>query len=285
MKESRLNKVQSALSEGMTQKQAAEQAGVGLRTVARWVKLGKVEAQRRHKRSSSPQENEAGIEYRRTWSAADLEGLFRLEAIPRIQLMLETLDRLSNWRMHEWIGRMKEVQHVPLEWRSAIGFLPLLARDINAPSLAALADLMKEEIPWATKELRRQYRRKARPIMEQALTEILKWLTGSDHAHHEPNLTDDDSSPFIIEDLYITKSVYNPDKQGPMEQIPATLLGLLLELMKCLPEVDRQNRRSLARPFGRKRASITNNAKWWCLTADNRWIERLTATAIWPEQP
>ena len=287
-----ITKIQHVLDQGRTQKEAAEEASVSVRTVSRLIQNGDVKPLRR-RRSASPQaKNALGANYRRMWSPADLQGIFSLDKVPSILLLLETEARRGNWRVHEWIGRMRELRRVPVEWRDAIGFLPILAKDIRAPALAKLADLMRNEIPWTTKEMRSRYRRKATPVMDKALIEIGSWSAAFGLVPYYKQ-RESGKPPEFVGMADVTEIPYEHDQKGLAKKFHGTLFGLLIELVGRLPDVDRPSGRSLVPPggsrlrsLGRKRATMTALAVGWCMTVDDQWVQgaRNVAGSLWTEE-
>ncbi len=276
-----IDKAQLALEQGFTQKEAAAEADIPLRTFTRLIQRGELRPLRRRRRSSVQVEDSPGAEYRRLWSAADLEGIYKSNKVTSIQLTLETEARRGNWRLHEWIGRVREVHHIPSEWRAAIAFLPILARDIDAPALATVADVMRSEVPWTNKEMRRRYRRKVAPFMDRALSEIGRWSAGFGLVPYYKQ-RGNNSPPEFVGIADITDFPLDPHDKGLVEKFRDSLFGTLIDLVGRLPDVERPNgppfvraRRSLLRPLSSRRVSITMLAAGWCLTADDQWVERV----------
>ena len=287
------SKIQHALDQGLTQKEAAAEANISIRTVSRMIKNGDVQPIRRRRLASPQAKDTPGAEYRRIWSPADLLGIFKHDRMLSIQLLLEIAARRDNWRVNEWIGRIREVRPLPLEWRDAIGFLPILARDIDAPALATLADLMKNEIPWVTKELRNRYRRKATPIMDQALTEIGAWSAGFGLVPLYGRLKHD-SPPEFVEIDEAAQFPSDHDQKGNVEKFRGTVFAILIEVVRRLPEVDRPSGNPFVQPGGsrlrflsRRRAPMAALAIRWCIAVDDQLVEdaRNADRDLWPKEP
>ena len=291
MNQDTIAKAQQALDQGRTQAEAAEAAGVGLRTVSRLIQQKKLRP-----RPSASVKNAPRAEFRRMWTARELLSIYEPERVPSILVSLETQAQRGNWRVHEWIGCMREARLVAVEWRFAVAFLPILARDIEAPALAALADLMRESVPWKSKELRRHYHRMAAPIMYEALGQIGEWslhsglvvgLSEGLGSSTGPQGEADEAA--VIEALArggrpvfgiaSTDSAYERVAKG----LGGTPYGVLLRLMPRLPDVDRPRRRSL----WRRKDSIGELAAIWCLTVTDEWLQRVRDAnkRMWSEEP
>ena len=150
----------------------------------------------------------------------------------------------------------------PLDWKIAEGFLPLLARDIEAPALASLAELMRDSVPWKTKELRRRYHRLAAPIVKQSLGQIGDWAL---------------TSGLLLEVMEVPQPSTSPQEEtggGRVFDVSATRFspeGALLRLLPLLPDVDRPKRHFLRR----KKDSIGVLAAEWCMNVTDEWLQEI----------
>ena len=287
MKPEQLAKVQQALDQGMTQLQAAEAAGVGLRSVSRAVNKKEVRRQPSARSGDGP-----ANEYRRMWTTRELLDVYKQKRVPSILVSLEAQAQRGNWRIHEWVGRMREARWDPVEWRFTVAFLPILARDIESSALAELADLMRDAVPWKTKELRRRYHRLAAPIMDEALGQIANWSVHSEVLTRRYVLVEVSTGPQgeegeaaaarseglgRLSQRFVGLGPTFPDYEEFEKELWNSPYGVLLRLMQRLPDVDRPQQNF---PWQRKKwlrknrkDSIAVLAALWCLNVTDEWLK------------
>lgn len=158
-------RAQELRAAGMTFEQIAETCEVNERTVRRWLSQGD------YKRAAK-QDNLS----ERTWTAADLLALgFVPETVERLVLLLDATARMGNDRLSRFLDGIATAPRVPSDWRAALAWFPILAKDIDAPAVADLANVIRETAPWASDSLRRRYRAQAAPIITHVLGSVTMW--------------------------------------------------------------------------------------------------------------
>lgn len=233
---------------------------------------------------SQPTEGTESVEYEwPEYTASDLAELFDVNGIPAILLGLEMAKNQGNTMVPRFIERLFDTKEryseMPASWRASVAGFPLIAEVINAPALEALAEVIELTHPYLGSKLRRDYHKRARPILRTIWGQISRWTAPSGYLltprvktspirletldewlTHTPSEAEMRTTKKAIEDaLEKGKTVLLRDIQGTPSKVEETPEGLILDIVSRLPDVDRQQ----GKVFGR-RLSFTAVLMSWC---------------------
>jgi len=294
---SKIPSAQQQLDAGRTQEQVAAGLGISDRTLRRWFKQGKLTKRGPHQ----PGLTDVGVlpplpvevQYRKSWTPQELLALGTSpHTVEPILLLLETATRQGNWRLHEYISRrgqaLEKSKEPPFdEWLALVAFFPIVGRDILAPSLATFANVVESTCPWSDPKLRRRYHREAAPIMARVLGEVARWAIpaglvvippqGQPKEFESWEAMASDTGEGIRQDqeqrlAFGEKAkmlTLLPDQRyqtGVGNRLQRTPYGIVAEIIKRLPDVDRLPRRLL-----RRAPKLHQMAISWCMDVDDEW--------------
>jgi hypothetical protein len=225
-------------------------------------------------------------------TAADLlKAKFEPKTMPWIIASLGIAKQQNNIRAHRYLKSLIEISekypNMPEAWCSLIAGFPIVAEDIQAPSMKDLAELARELHPYQDKRLRREYHRKAGPIVMGILAEAQSFLL--DAANTVDTATNNRGFPLVImpqqqrpsglwplkrnhkfmgvdeaqEALLKGKWSYLAYTDIDIRNFPIddTWAGILFDLVSRLPDPDRQRGKLLGK------RQLTQILHRWCFTA------------------
>jgi len=211
------------------------------------------------------------------FTAGDLVNLFAPRSIPYVLTSLKIAKRQDNTRAHRFIHNLIEAStsnaEMPGPWLALVAGFPILADDIGAPSMAELAMLAKELQPYRDKYLRREYHRKAKPILIKLLAEAQFWLVdaaavGGYPLGIMPSFMPGNNKPQGVVEAQeiLIKGRWSPITRGgnwarvPLEKTSA---GILYEILSRVPDPDKQKGKLI------RKATLLALLSSWCFQAPN----------------
>ena len=216
------------------------------------------------------------------YTALDLAGVFNLDGIPALLLGLEMAKNQGNERIPQFIEglvRAKEqYPEMPASWRASVLGFPFIAEAISAPAFGSLAELIKLTHPYLGRKLRRDYHKRARPILREVWEQVGWWAAPSGYAlmpraqipavhvdtleelmSNQISESELSAQNHAIEDALVKGKVALFRAEGVQRRVEETPEGLILDIVSRLPDVDRQH----GKVFGR-RLSMTAVLMSWC---------------------
>lgn len=185
----------------------------------------------------------------------------------------------------------KRLAGVPPVWRALIAGFPIIAKDIDSPSLNDLAKLVIELNPHLSKELRRVYHKKVQPMLIGILAEVEAFLEDSARAgglplilSSEPISSWRDWLPWEWEKGRSWKADESLIKGRWTYMVPAELMerypdldigrtwaGFIYDILSRLPDPDKQKGKLL------KKLHMSSLMYIWCYTAPQDFRPPLTS--------
>jgi hypothetical protein len=283
IKKETVDKVIELTKQGFTQKDIAEQTGVQERTQRHWKMRGypgvgilssPVTELEKGKHTGEP----AKI------SAADL---VKAGFIPeKVHIILSAQDlaiEQGNLRLIDFLNSYAEIgrqwDNVPPVWRALMAGFPIIGQDIGSQSLLNLAQLVREFHPYLSKELRRTYHKRAKPILMGILAELQAFLQDAAMAGGLPLIVSGGPPPdwkdwlpwntFAPKSWKVDESLVKgawgymiPAKVYEMKiDIKRTWAGFLYDIVSRLPDPDKQKGKLL------KNYDLMSLVYIWCSTA------------------
>ncbi len=232
----------------------AKKIGVEPRTIRRWQRedLGYKPV----KKSKS-----------KTWPKVTAQDLvnagFKKSVVHAMIAALKIAEMQGNDRLHrylsDYVSVSKEYNEATEGWRAMFAGLPILAEDIEAPSLKEIAELAKTLCPYLNKDSRNEYRKTAKPIMMRVLADVQSFLQDAASAGGFPIVIHDygDSSlfqleekPYGVDDSLIKGMASRGVPSKVAEKVNAhnrTWSSVLFDIASRLPDPDRKRGRLLAK--------------------------------------
>jgi hypothetical protein len=293
-----IEKARDLAQQGYTQKQITNATNVDERTLRRWKKRGyfirSSPVPTTIQRPTVPENTVKNVgEY--VWptiTAADLVKVgFRADKTPIIVAALGMAKQQMNNRLSRFlktyidiVERWPDILHKHEGWRAIISGFPILAEDIGAPSLGKLSDLVSELHPYLSKESRREYHRRVRPILVGILAEVQAFLQDAAMAGGfpiavttgPPSFPWPEGKSYKVDDSLekghwtyaFTSFFFYIMDYKKMDDIPVghTWAGRLFDMVSRLPDPDRQHGQFL------KKIPLTGVLYLWCATAPSDFI-------------
>jgi hypothetical protein len=284
-----IEKIKQYLLDGKTQEEVAELAGVSDRSIRRWKKKGYFKDLGRGaaKLSQSNDSTESASQDANLWSditAADLAkaGFIR----GRVHLMVAALgisEQQGNSRLPRFLKAYIELgsrwNEMPEGWRAALAGLPIVAEDIQSPSLIELMRQARRIHPYLSKETRREYHRVARNLLVGILAEVQSFLQDATMFGGFPLALIPEPPAWMPWNKEKSFRADNQLEKGKWSLlIPAgfedkpfekTWAGVLFDIISRLPDPDRQRGKL------RKKWQLTGLLYLWCSTAPQDFVPSL----------
>lgn len=229
-------------------------------------------------------------EYHKVTAADLVRAGFRPD---RVHMVLSTRDetlKKQNYRLAKFLNSYVDERwnNVPRMWRALIAGLPIIGQDVGSRSLNDLTELAKELHPYLSRDLRRTYHKRLRPIIVGILAEIQAFLQDAATAGGFP-LAITAGAPATWKDwlpwLWGRERNFRIDDsllQGnwayifPAEvikyniDISKTWAGFLYDIISRLPDPDRQKGQLL------RKYDFMTLTYMWCATAPQDFKPALT---------
>jgi hypothetical protein len=176
---------------------------------------------------------------------------------------------------------------MPDPWLAAIAGFPIIAKDIDSPSLDKVTALIRELHPYISKESRRIYRRRVKPLLMGVMAEVQAFLTDATVAGGYPMVVDTyppewskplsflrsptaATKPYRIEDA-LDKGCWSYGWAPGWDKIPPekTWAGILFDMVSRLPDLEQQKGRLL------KNTPLLGLVYAWCGTAPRDFVPPL----------
>jgi hypothetical protein len=280
IKKEQVDLVIEMTKQGFTQKEIAEKTNVSERT------------QRSLKKKTFPslasstdnrQNEDNNLELEKV-SAADLvKAGFIAEKVHIILGAQDLAIKQGNHRLVDFLNRYVEIGqkwgNVPPTWRALMAGFPIIGQDIGSESLNDLASLAKELHPYLSKELRRTYHKRAKPILLGILAELQAFLQDAATAGGFPLVVSGGPPPEWKDwlpwntfapkewriDESLVKGAWNymvPSKVHEMKiNVKQTWAGFLYDMVSRLPDPDKQKGKLLTKQ------DLMGLVYVWCSTA------------------
>lgn len=220
------------------------------------------------------------------YSASDLASVFAPKSIANIMLLLESTRQENDNRLHRFveglISKKESAGEIPESWLACIVGFPIIATEVPAPGFLEMANLMETNAPYLHKNLRLEFRKRAKSILHDVWQQVSWWAAPSGHmlmpsmpmpaisVNSFTDLAEFDINQ-IPEDIRIAERdsaedslvngktlLYHAHGAPPIEQTNA---GVLLDILSRLPDVDRRH----GKVFGKK-LGMTGVMILWCST-------------------
>jgi hypothetical protein len=280
IKRETIERVIELTKQGFTQQEIEDQTGVSERTQRYWKKKGYTGVR------PSPemrQDKDQTSQFRRV-SAADLvKAGFIAEKVHIVLGAQDLAIKQGNHRLVDFLNGYVEIgkqwDNVPPTWRVLMTGFPIIGQDIGSQSLIDLASLVKEVHPYLSKELRRTYHKRAKPILMGILAELQAFLQDAATAGGLPLVVIGGPPPdwrnwlpwntFAPKSWKIDESLVKgawkyliPAKVFEMKiDIKRTWAGFLFDIISRLPDPDRQKGKLLTNQ------DLMSLVYIWCSTA------------------
>lgn len=247
--EEKLKKLDELLKQGLTQDRIAEYFDVDERTIRRWIK-------------------KYGLKLKTNincgdWPSINAEALvnagFNIKKVPIIISNLGIAKMQGNDRLHKYLNNYINVQQQfpggSESWWAMFSGLPILADDIDAQSMKELTELAKLLNPYESNELRRQYKKEAKPLMMKVLADVQCFLMDAASAGGFPLaiityggslFPKTEESHWIDESLVESRVAYMVPSETAKkyndfrEIVDRTWAGVLFDIVSRLPNPDKK---------------------------------------------
>jgi hypothetical protein len=282
IKKETVDKVIELTKQHFTQKEIADQTGVPERTQRHWKTKGYPGVGMSSPVTKREKEEQTGKPAK--VSAADL---VKAGFIPdKVHIILSAQDvaiEQGNHRLIDFLNSYAEIgrqwDNVPPVWRALMAGFPIIGQDIGSQSLLNLAQLVREFHPYLSKELRRTYHKRAKPILMGILAELQAFLQDAAVAGGLPLLVSGGPPPDWRDwlpwstlaprswkvDESLVKGAWGymiPAKVYEMKiDIKRTWAGFLYDIVSRLPDPDKQKGKLL------KNHDLMSLVYIWCSTA------------------
>lgn len=263
--------------QGYSQEKITEITGVSERTQRNWKQKGYLG---KSKVNIAPTKKLSPSDVPKVTAADLVKAGFRPD---KVHILLGALgiafkqgnDRLAQF-FSNYIDVGKQWDGVHPIWRALIAGFPIIGEDIGSQSLKDLAELVKEMHPYLDKMLRREYHKRARPILLGILAELQAFLQDAAMAGGLPLAViagppiswkpwDSGLGKSFKMDESLSKG--NWEVLIPSEvfeygiDISRTWAGFLYDMISRLPDPDKQKGKLL------KKMDLLNEIYIWCSTA------------------
>ncbi len=283
IKKELVEKVFKLTQQGHSQREIKNITGVSERAQRHWKRNGYPDLNRiRTKKLSTTEVPKV--------TAADLvKAGFRADKVHIILSALDIALQQGNDRLALFLNNYVDIgskwNDVPPVWRALIAGFPIIAQDIGSRSINHLAELVVKLHPYYSKELRREYHKKARPILLGILAELQAFLQDAAMAGGLPLVvTAGPPTSWKPWDFGLEKSYQIDDsltKGNWVYLIPAkvhemgidigrTWAGFLYDIVSRLPDPDKQRGKLL------RKMDLLNEIYIWCSTAPSDFKPPLT---------
>lgn len=274
-----LQRVAQLMREGLTQAEIAKEIGVEPRTIRRW--------QREYLGYKSVKKSKSEI-----WPEVTAQDLvnagFKKSVVHAMIGALKIAEMQGNDRLHrylsEYISASKKYNEATEAWRAMFAGLPILAEDIEAPSLKEITELAKTLCPYLHKDSRKDYHKTAKPIMMRVLADIQSFLQDAAsaggfpvviHPYGDFSLFRLEGKPFRIDDSLIKGRISwgvpseVAEKVDVRKVIDRTWSGVLFDIVSRLPDPDRKKGKLLGK------VQLTSILYQWFSTSPNDFVPAL----------
>jgi hypothetical protein len=237
-------------------------------------------------------------------TAADLVGAnFRRDSVHLLLNIQDEAVSKHNYRFINFLNSYtdKKLDNVPRPWRELIVGLPIISQDIGSESLNDLAKVANELHPYLSKELRREYHERLRPVMLGVLAEVQAFFDDLSRAGGLPLLIFpappitwkkrltfglwDSEGSYKLEDSLLQGRWYYGYPEEVMKyniNISKTWSGFLFDIISRLPDPDRQKGQLREHASPLKKYNFMELISIWCATAPQDFQPALTDIVRYP---